>query len=96
MTAPTPTERLAYVVVWRNGGTQRYRWTTSTNFYDSAEAFACRASIERGGRKALSFRSDELVRIGLPTGWDAGDTRTVDIRDGWTYPLSEYTATQEG
>ena len=65
------TGRYTLTVIYRTGGTDKATWRKTTPVASLAVAAERKFTIERMGYKALIHRTDELDRIGLPTGWDA-------------------------
>jgi hypothetical protein len=61
-----------FSVAYRSGGTSNATWTRVLEVYPTREAAqVIVAEIERGGRKALIYKTASLDAIGLPQGWEA-------------------------
>lgn len=62
---------MTYTVIYRTGGTEDCKWRPCRPASTMQEAVSQKDSIERGGRKALIKRTSEVVKHGLPEGWEA-------------------------
>jgi hypothetical protein len=61
-----------FTIAYRSGGTSNCVWTRVLEVYPTREAAQVLvAEIERGGRKALIYKTALLDSIGLPQGWEA-------------------------
>lgn len=65
-----------FTVAFRTGGRENVTWKKTVAFLTRGEAVTAKAGIEKGGRKALLFDTDQLNAIGLPVGWDANDVQS--------------------
>jgi len=64
VTNPTATTNL-FCVVYRVGGTANFQWCASLAM-PKAEAIEAKASTERMGYKALLYKYNDLLAIGMP------------------------------
>jgi len=60
-----------FTVVYRTGGTMRFRWARCAPVATRPEADAQAASIERMGYRALVAPTARWDAAGLPETWDA-------------------------
>lgn len=60
-----------FTVIYRTGGTKRCTWRRTTPVLTREAANKRRDEVERMGYKAITHKTDELDRIGMPEGWDA-------------------------
>ena len=67
----TRNTRTTYTVAYRMGGTANCTWHRTLAFSTRDEARRVADDVERGGRKALVFKTHELDAIGMPVGWEA-------------------------
>jgi hypothetical protein len=59
-------QRDTFTVIYRTGGTVNFKWHKAFPVETATEAEALRQSTERMGYKALTHRTSELNKIGLP------------------------------
>ncbi len=59
-----------FTVVYRTGGPAACKWHQCRSVATLVEAVSQKASIERGGRKALIKRTSAVAMVGLPEGWE--------------------------
>ena len=59
----------SFTVVYRTGGNDNAKWHKSSAYQTREEAEIAKESIERGGRKALVFKTADLEIVGMPEGW---------------------------
>lgn len=64
---------LTWTVAFRTGGTENCEWKKTVSFLLKSDALEAKEAIEKGGRKALLFDTDQLNANGLPVGWDVKD-----------------------
>ena len=62
---------MSFTVAYRCGGQANCEWRAALPVATREEAQAQAREIERGGRKALIFKTRDLENKGLPEGWEA-------------------------
>lgn len=82
------TQGAGFRVIWRNGGTKRFRWQRVLKGFASREEAQAKAdSIIKMGYHA-EVREPSSLRHGLPESWDS-KTQASDFREtagGWMVP----------
>lgn len=68
-TSATATPK-TFTVIYRTGGTANAQWKRVLERFSTREAAqACKAEVERTGRKALIHDTAQLERLGMPEGY---------------------------
>lgn len=60
-----------FTVIYRTGGPAMCAWHKCLAVLTMEEAIEMKRDIERGGRKAIIHKTDELNALGMPEGWEA-------------------------